>query len=284
MAQTQSRITSYKRAGTKRPKPRGRQHPKRSASRLGAQVSAEPQSKASAFWQSLRRLNWSKAAAVVMIIGSMSLLMSFFAGERFRVQDVQVTGATLVDDSQIVESVRLRGVSIFRVRPAALSDQIAQSFGFIEDASVACALPNAVTVAVHEHDTVLVWESAGSYWWVGRDGTVLGANAHPQDLTVIHDVEQSNTEPSAYVLGVPWQLAIDIAAELPGLAAYDYTVQNGLIIYVTAQQWPVYLGRSGDAVAKIAVLKELVNELSRRGSAVQFIDLRNEQRPTYTKR
>jgi len=53
------------------------------------------------------------------------------------------------------------------------------------------------------------------------------------------------------------------------------------VAYVTAEGWPVYLGHEGDAAAKVAIMRALVDELVRRNVSVAYIDLRNEVRPTY---
>ena len=49
--------------------------------------------------------------------------------------------------------------------------------------------------------------------------------------------------------------------------------------FVTTERWPVYLGSDGNAAYKITVLRELTAVLTRNGSQVVYIDLKNERRP-----
>ena len=59
-----------------------------------------------------------------------------------------------------------------------------------------------------------------------------------------------------------------------------------MTIYVTWAKgnWPVYLGHSGDMATKVAVVQALVNTLTQQGVDVEYIDLRNDARPTFKKR
>ena len=81
--------------------------------------------------------------------------------------------------------------------------------------------------------------------------------------------------------GVPWQLALDMAATLPAIRGYDFTSDEGLVLYVTPNQWPVYLGHEGNGQVKVALMQALVQRLLDEKAAVSYIDLRNEHRPTY---
>jgi len=127
----------------------------------------------------------------------------------------------------------------------------------------------------------LVWESRGRYWWIGRDGEVLGETEGPGDLVVVHDIKGFAGEPQGHIAGVPWGLARQMGEAVPAIQAFDYTSEEGLILYVSDRGWPVYLGHEGDASAKAAVMWALVDELMARRTEVAYIDLRNERRPVF---
>jgi hypothetical protein len=103
-------------------------------------------------------------------------------------------------------------------------------------------------------------------------------------LVVVHDLKGVAPAPHEQIAGLPWQLAQDLLQVLPIIKTYDYTPDEGLIVYVTTNNWPVYLGHEGDAGAKVALMQAVVEQLTAKGVNVEHIDLRNERRPTYKKR
>jgi len=109
----------------------------------------------------------------------------------------------------------------------------------------------------------------------------LGAADVPGTMPVLHDIHGFAPDPGEHIPGVPWGLAHDLWAALPAIQSFDYTSEQGLVLYVTANEWPIYLGHQGDARLKVALLWTLVEELTTMGVDVEYIDLRNEARPTY---
>lgn len=257
---------------------------RRSSSRLGTALNAKPDADLEFAPAGGRRINWAKLPSLALLVGSLWLIYTLFGGHRFRVSRVTIGGTSLVERGEVRRLVNADGANIFRIDAKGVAARLKEEFGCIERAVVRCRLPNEVTVSVTEREALLVWESGGRYWWLDVQGNVLGATDGPGELVVIHDLGQVAPEPEGYVVGCPWELAHEMMDALPAARDYDFTRQQGLIVYVTANRWPVYLGHKGHGPTKIAILRSLVDSVTRKGIDVEYIDLRNERRPTYKKR
>ncbi len=204
-------------------------------------------------------------------------------GSQFKVRQVEVVGADLIDAQALRESAAVSGRSILTINPGKVEDKLSQEYIILQEVTVGREMPDKVIIRIKEQQARWAWESAGRYWWLRTNGTVIGEMPDAGKLPVIHDVAGVFSEPSKYIAGVPWKLAEAMLQALPVIPAFDYTVNEGLIVYVTDKQWPVYLGTQGDAGLKAVILRELVEELTERQAQVAYIDLRNEARPMYKK-
>jgi len=233
----------------------------------------------------------SRLGALALLVGSLWLLLALLSDSRFRVHQVQVEGAGLVEQADVERalsdlSVRRAilspsgGISIFGVRAHELEARLLQEYGCLDEAVVQCRLPNRVHVSLREREDLLVWHSGDRYWWVDRDGAVLGRASHPGDLVAVHDVTGWKPSPAGYVEGVPWRLARELVAASPDIRVLEYRPDQGLVVYVTERGWPVYLGHQGDGALKLALLRSLVAQLLDAGMDVDYIDLRNDRVPT----
>ncbi len=252
----------------------------RSQTRLDGPREAESVSRAGYL---LRWVNWSKLLALLLFLANTWFMYQFLTSPRFRVREVQVEGGELVSEDEVKDVEGVLDSSIFRVRASELEKRIEEQFGCVVDASVHCELPCRVVITLEEHQGILVWASEENRWWVDKDGNVLGPTTDPQDRIVIRDVQVCMPSPGEDLVGIPCSLAWDVAEEVPAVRSYDYVPDVGLVLHVTDHRWPVYLGYEGDAAFKVAVMRELVQRLLENGTEVEYIDLRNERRPSYGK-
>jgi len=223
----------------------------------------------------------ARLPGLVLLVGSLWVLRSFFADPRFRVSKVVVEGANLVRETEIARVLDVMDTNVFRVNTRELATRLESEFGLIEHAFIRCRLPDQVLLALKEREAVAVWESGGRHWWIGHQGKVLGETADTGGLVVIQDAEGIAPQPQEHIVGVPWELAQEMREAIPAIQAFEYTSQEGLVLYVTANEWPIYLGHEGDAQVKTALMWALVDELMAQGIAVAYIDLRNDYRPVY---
>jgi hypothetical protein len=256
---------------------------RRSATRLGmAEDAAQAADQAAAMAAPGPGVTfWVKLPAWVLLVGSVWVVLSLFTNARFRVTEVTIEGARLVQQADVLRATGIVGQSIFDIRARQIERRLEESSGLIEAATVRCRLPNQVAITLLEREAALIWESGGRYWWIAADDTVLGPTDGPGTMPVLHDIAGFQPEPAEHIPGVPWGLAHELWAALPAIQAFDYTRDQGLVLYVTSNEWPVYLGHQGDARIKVSLLWTLVEELATLGADVEYIDLRNEERPIY---
>ena len=227
----------------------------------------------------------AKVPSGMLLLGGVALLLSLFRGERFSIASAEVHGAKLISQSEILASVEM-GQSIFRLRTDDIEARLMQEFGCIQRVFVRCRLPNRLRIDLTESHRLFVWESDGGMWWVDDSGRVLGQTRNVGELVVVHDLRTWAPDPyqgtdAGYLVGVPWDLARAMTKVWPDVREIDYTREHGLIIYVTANGWPVYLGHGGSAAAKSALLQSLVDQLTDHGARVEYIDLRSERVPNF---
>jgi len=261
---------------------------KRSHLRLGdtgelAKRRAERAAKA-AFWS-------HKAGAALLLLVAVWMLRSLLVDPRFAVRDIQVVGAETLDTIQVQEQVHPRYVggnpSLFLINGAEVAQRVAETAAQVESVAVHCQLPGRVVITVSERQDVLIWESAGRYWWVDMAGTVLGPAAkrpdrsNGQPVIMLRDVDGVAVAPEGYIAGVPWEMLRELSGVLPAAREYEYARSQGLVVRVTGEHWPVYLGHDGDASTKVAIMRPLAEELLAEGVSVAYIDMRYESRPLY---
>lgn len=232
----------------------------------------------------------AKLCAVPLLAGSMWMLLALFSNPRLVVSQVVVEGGRLVRPTDVERTLGVGGESIFRVQSRTLEEQLLAAYGCLEQVAVAPILPDRVVVRLREREAIAVWESGSQHWWVDPHGAVLGQAPDPGDLLVVHDLEGVAPQPKGHLVGVPWGLAHDLQVALPSVKAYDYVRDRGLVLSLpdrrspTQRPVPVYLGTSGSAEAKVALLQALSAQLAAGQIAVEYIDLRNEQRPLFKRR
>lgn len=223
------------------------------------------------------RSGW--AASIFLLLLSCVLLGVFLWDDRFQARSVAVKGATLVDEQEIIAEAGLAGRPIFLLNSRAVASELSARFGCFDRVRVQTRLPDRVTIQVTEKSAMLLWERQGSYWWLDNDGRVLSLAGGHGELPIVHDRSGLDVSIGSRIAGVPWEYVRETIAALPAVSDFEYTLEDGLIVFVTTERWPVYLGSDGNPAYKVAVLRELTAALATESAEVVYIDLKNEQRP-----
>ena len=224
---------------------------------------------------------WSRIPGILLAVGALVLFIMFMTDSRFRVEAVTIEGTENLSVSQIEEALAFGGRSIFAIGETQAEQLLEETFPTLANVSIECTLPNQVVVIIQESDVVMVWESGGRYWWVGSEGKVYGETEGGDGLVVVHDLGSIASEPVGYLPLVPVDLVQDLSACMSEQQTFDYTPDSGLLIYASSGSVPVMLGDDGDACQKIAVLQSLLSYLGSDTANIEYIDLRNEDRPLY---
>ncbi|MGI6367853.1 MAG: cell division protein FtsQ/DivIB [Anaerolineae bacterium] len=220
-----------------------------------------------------------RVISVLLLLLALALLGVLLVDARFRVRDVQVNGATLVATDEIVSVADLMGKPLVLVNSREVAESVTKAFGCFDKVHVESRLPGTVQIQVVEERALLLWEQGGRYWWLDGDGRVLSEAGAPGSLPVIHDRSGLPVTVGSTIAGVPWPFVRESLAALPAVTDFQYTLEDGLIVFVTTAGWPVYLGSQGNPEYKVQVLKEITSALAAQEAEVVFIDLKNERRP-----
>ena len=222
---------------------------------------------------------WIKGPAIVLFLVSAFFLYKWLSDPRFQVQEVLVTGNQITSDEAIRAQLEIRGQSIFTVNVRAIEKRLEDRISTIANAQVKARLPDQVWITLEDRPVLALWETGGTYWWVDPEGTVLGPCQDPANWPVVHDRSDLAPEPKGVIAGVPWDMVRQLFASLPALRECDYTLEDGLTIYITDQRWPVHLGYAGDVRFKIEVMLSLARRLGEEKRRVAEIDLRSQRHP-----
>jgi cell division septal protein FtsQ len=225
-----------------------------------------------------------KAVAALVFIGSIWLLYGLFNSPRFMVKQATIEGAHLITSDAAQRAANVVAESIFRVNADVVERRLTGAFGCLDGAALRVRLPNQVTIVLREHAPVFVWQTLERAWWVDLSGRTLGIAMTSENLVVVRDPQTALVQPGDVAMEVPWQLVHELSLAMPTHKQYDHDREHGLIVYVTEQNWPVYMGRRGDARLKVELMQNLVAKLVAERVAVAYIDLRDERWPVYKTR
>lgn len=255
-------------------KPRGT----RSRSRLGDQASEAPieqlAHRTGRAGQEAHRL-----VGLLLLVLGLVMLRHLLMAERFQVQAVEVMGTRLLAPDEVRNSVGLAGRSIFAIDEGVVERTLLSRYACLEGAHVRCRLPATCRVSVAEIAKVLVWEQEGDSWWVSAQGQVLGPAGAVSDAPRLVNSGQRLEPQDGYLVGVPWAFAYEASVALAGAYELEYLAGYGLLVRMGAAGMPIYLGDSGDAVAKLELAADVVAEAEKRALDIRYIDLRSASRP-----
>ena len=200
----------------------------------------------------------------------------------FRVQAVEVTGATAVSVESVLAQADLDGTSM-------VTGDFARARRAIEELPLVAAVeierewPDAVRIIVHEREPWGSWEQAGETYIIDREGVVLGAGAAPAGTPTIVSSEAFALRAGDRVD----QQAVDTAAEIAGqleqalgtrVVEVSYSPSEGVRVLTENGQTGL-LGDSSGIAYKLAVWARLAQEAESRGIRYTAIDLRFGDRP-----
>lgn len=231
----------------------------------------------------------------LLLIGLLLWLVGYLLlAPEFRVSAIQVAGARLVDPGAVAPASGIFGASVFLVRTSAARASVLAANPPIESASIAFGWPNRPTITIVERRAFAVWRSANRDLLVSQDGIVLGMAPPGGAATSLADDEQPRLtieDLDAQPVEQGGSVDRDVLAEASYLAAalrqtsldvrsLEYSREYG-VIAPGAQGTRVAFGADRNPAGKVAILRALLEQAAIRHVALQFVDLRVEDRPFY---
>jgi cell division protein FtsQ len=211
--------------------------------------------------------------AVACLIGLIYVAVS----PNFRVRTVQVEGAQILKPDAVVTMSGATGRSIWLLDTDSVASAIRES-AYVETAEASLALPDRLTIVVHERRPEVRWMVGGQLYLVDGDGLVLGAESATTvtDTLVIEDRSGRVLQPSDRVdpdaLKLGRELMLRLPAEAQVQPAHIAWAPDTGIVVTTAQGRTIVFGRSNRLEQKLMILQQLTHDQT----AFTMLDLRPE--------
>jgi len=201
------------------------------------------------------------------------------------VQEVRIQGTESLDQASLIEISGLQGRSMFGLPVDGARSRL-MSIPQVKSVSIERNWPDGVTITIEERVPAAFWSVAGQDYVVSAGGYVLGGGAPDGPAPRIVEVGNDRTlnigdrvHPDAIAL------AQRIYKESPRFLGEDVQLlEYRAGVGVTAvfhDGMRVTFGDERSYEYKVAVLAELLNQLSVQGKTPETVDLRFGERVTY---
>lgn len=205
-------------------------------------------------------------------------------GDTLRVQQIDVTGAQVVDPYTVAFTADLGGDSMLTV-DLARAEKALEALPAVKDATVERAWPQGVRIAIQEHQAWGYWQAAGRVYVIDSEGTVLeAARPAPADAPTIIDVASPQDLAEGQVADTDTvhlvaRLLKDRVFQQAGLQPTGFIFQRDRGLTVIAEGGPdAVFGDSSNYEFKVQAFEEVLQQLQAREQSgapqVAEIDLR----------
>ncbi len=226
-------------------------------------------------------LLFAALSLVLAGIGTYAVLDSFL----LRVQSVRVRGTESLDRATLAQISGLRGHSILSLPLADARTRLLE-VPEVRSVSFQRRWPRGVTIQVEERRPWALWSVAGVTYTIDADGVVLASGLPEGVPLTISDIAGDRALVAGDIVApAAVALAARLSRESPRfigheVSALEYREGIGLTA-VLSNGLRVTFGDERAYEFKVAVLANLLDELSARGEAPSSVDLRFGTRVTF---
>jgi cell division septal protein FtsQ len=215
---------------------------------------------------------WPKMASLLMLILACAALYVMSDSYTFFVYDAKIQGNRLLASDDIYTAAHLHQQSIFWLSETRIAERIA-THPYVERISVACRLPNHVTIDVTERVPRIVWISGLGELWADDEGTPLPPLAVPgPSVTLVDDETMAADADNRLSSGIAAAI-FEVSKMMPEVTDFRYDSTWGLL-FRAPDGWQVALGTADRMEQKLVALSDAQNDLVSRGERPELIDLR----------
>ncbi len=230
------------------------------------------------------RPSWS-FFVLTLLVSALTLFgvgVALINSSLLKVQEISVSGTSVVSPASVAQLTGLKGNSMLMIDLDAAQQQV-ESLTMVETASISRNWPNSVEVVIMEREPWGRWLANGIVWSIDAEGVVLEGIApagtgplvkQTSALPAIRPGERVDTTAVELVAALDQRGA---PLSLPSVAAYEWTLADGLV--VVTDHGRIVFGDGEGLDFKYAVWDELEHEAQRRGEPLLFADLRFGLRP-----
>ncbi len=195
------------------------------------------------------------------------VLLVFGLGLLFRVQTIEVSGASHYTAQEIIEASGVeQGDNLFFINRFSAASSILSKLPFVDNASMEREMPSTVTIKVTESRAVayVLWQE--QRWMFSSSGKLLGSAEDAELAGLIH---VKNITPAAPVTGETMQVGQEESAKLSYLLEILQAMeQNGMLgsvseldmlqvsdpVFQYTERFSVKLGGKGDTDYKLRMV------------------------------
>jgi cell division protein FtsQ len=218
-----------------------------------------------------------RLCSLLLFMASLAALLYLFASPRFRVQQIDVQGNSVLQSEAVASLSGLHDASIWFVDYAQVNERLLQN-AYVEHTSVQISLPDRAVISVTERRPEVRWEVNGVQYLVDGSGRVLAAAqepAEPGTLIIVGSAQQA-LQPMEHVDTNAMELGRALALRLPTELGIDPLMIGwdiGLGVYIrTHGSQTIVFGQTDNLDRKLAVLGYLLEN----DTQFTYLDLRPE--------
>ncbi|MCL5274237.1 MAG: FtsQ-type POTRA domain-containing protein [Chloroflexi bacterium] len=223
----------------------------------------------------------------ILLCAVVVVFITWFMGDDFRIHNITVENNQAVPATQIMGASGLTDEYILFVDLNAAAKRV-QALPGISASEITCTWRAGCVILVQPSPAIAVWQSAGDNtdkMWSDGQGKVQKALGDVKAKLTIQ-VEEG----SLPTLGAPIDDHLSnslnqVLALQPGVTNYSYSRQYGLM-FTEAHGMQIRLGvaaHDGDMRNRLALVKQISDQLAAQKSAPQVIDVRFMGAPYYIK-
>ena len=256
---------------------RGRKRPEKPA--LRGDVLLDDDTRRRIRTQHARKLGSAILGGLLMLF-----LVGMYFSPIFRVQQIEIVGATDADRQQIADMVQKQGNSMFTVTFGGSEAQIA-ALPQVKTVDISRHWPDTVRVTLVERQPWGTWIAGTTPYVIDQEGVVLPEGfPAPEGSLVIKALAAPPLVAGDSVDQDAVVLTNALVNELPvrmgiNVSEVDWSTAKGLVVTTNAG-YTVVVGDSENIEYKLAVWQQIDLELGRESMVGHVLDLRFGERPS----
>lgn len=223
---------------------------------------------------------------VLIVIIIIFVLYGLFFSSFFKVKNIDVKGANLIDGEKVKKVVIFalnEEPNIFLYNSKNIEDKIKENFPLISEVHIQKGIPDTMRIMIFERKPVVVWQTGNKKYLVDKDGVAyLEADANnSKDLPIIVDSQNIPVRVSSKILS---RMFLDFIRAM----VEKFTPRSNLKIkeikisettfdltIVTTEGYAIYFDTTRDVETELDDLRRVLNHLQGT-KPKEYIDLRVE--------
>lgn len=214
-------------------------------------------------------------------------ILILITSANFQINSVETIGLERIQNSEVNQVLKLSGVSIFTVDPAALQDILVKDFPGLKDIQISISMPTRVQVTAVERKPVLAWQQDQNDMWIDLNGVSFVPSGETPEMV---NVLATGTPPGPvqpdsehhFISPEFVQAILLLDQQAPKNTELLFDPRFGMGWVDPEKGWSAYFGMDGkDMDQRLIMYKAIVKELKKRKIKPTFISVQYLHAPYY---